>query len=148
MLRYAGYSLGVGAMFLLACAENFAAWGAKYFVTAYVFPSQERMNRILARLRDAGQTVVPVGLFADDETLIQRHQNRPEDYGTDPECLRDALACNAGVQQLRGVYLVDTTHLCQNAVADVILEHCRSIEPTGRADAEDRAPQPEGRWAR
>jgi len=111
-----------------SCADNFSAWGARHFIAAYVFPSQERIDRIVTRLRDSGHRSVAVGLIAEEEVLIERHRSRPEDYGTDPECLRDAAGCNAGIRQLQGVHPIDTTSLSIDDVAKAVVDYCRNIE--------------------
>lgn len=119
---------------ICSCADNFAAWGARWFAAAYVFPSQERMDRIVTKLKEAGHHVLAIGLTADDGVLVERHRNRPEDYGTDPEYLRGTVLWNAGVRGLRGVNLVDTTRLLPEEVAAAIVDYCKSVERGARSE--------------
>ena len=109
---------------ICACADNFASWGAQYFVACFVLPSQERMDRICGKLRQAGHSVVPVALIADDEVLTRRIRTKGQDHGQDHESIQSTLACNVGVKALQGVHVIDTTDAALCEIAEKIAELC------------------------
>ena len=113
---------------ICACADNFASWGAQYFVACFVFPSQERMDRICGKLRDAGHFVVPVALVADEDALIDRVKAKGQDHGQDCDSIQATLGCNASVKTLRGVHFVDTTDASVSDIAERIRGLCRAAE--------------------
>ncbi len=108
---------------ICSCANNYAKWGAEYFLTAFVWPSQERIDRIVRLLHEAGHHVLVIALIADDEALVHRHKKKVEAYGRDAECIRDAVACNNGVKALKNVTFIDTTRMDVEDVVKNILKH-------------------------
>ena len=105
---------------IVACAANFAEWGARYFATAFVFGSEERIERIRGKLRAAGHAVVAVGLVADDNALVERIRLKGDDHGTDQDSINSTLAINNGIRQLPGVHILDSTDLTVEQVAEQI----------------------------
>ena len=99
---------------MLACARNFAGWGAAYLVACFCLPSQERVDRLRTLLRAEGFPVLAVGLILDDEVLAGRHEGS--------EYIAEALRCNAGVKALSGVMTIDTTALSPEQTARAIAE--------------------------
>lgn len=103
---------------IASLADNFAAWGAEVFFAAWVFPSQERIERMTCLLRSAGHRVMVVGLIADGRVLAARNGG---EGGAPPEYINEAAGCNEGVKRLKGVCRVDTTGLTVEQVADAVL---------------------------
>ena len=119
---------------IVACAHNFATWGARYVVAAFVFPSQERVERIAGTLRDAGHRVWVVALVADDDVLLERFGGKDWYAGEldDPEYAAHLLDLNSAVKQLGGVICIDTSSLSVEDAATTILD---------RIGIEQRAPR-------
>jgi len=111
-----------------SCADNFARWGAHHFAVGLVCLSQDHLERLVGILRETGHDVCVVGLVAEDGALISRHKQKQEEYGRDPESLRDAVACNADVRGLQGIHIVDTTGLNPEEMARRIVAACECIE--------------------
>ena len=105
-----------------ACAETFAACGADSVVTAFVFPSSERVQRISDILRAPGHTVSVVGLVADDAILLSRHKQKDGHHSHDPECLQEAILCNTNIRNLDGVDTIDTTGMSLEEMASAIIK--------------------------
>ena len=125
---------------ICSCADNFAAWGARYLVTCFVFPSHERLGRITARLRAAGHTTIVVALVASDEEMIARIRQKADDHGQDPESIESTLAINRGLRGLKDIAnVVDTTGLPVADVAGVVVELVRGTEHDA---SQDGAPAP------
>ena len=65
------------------CADNFARWGARHLVTAFVFPSGERVRRI-------------VGITDDNDLLATTYSAK--DHLDDPAATRPADGTEVQVQ--------------------------------------------------
>jgi len=107
---------------ICACARNFAAWGARYFITCYVLPSQERVERLANLLRSDKHRVWFVAITAHDDVLVDRHKQKG-DWAAKPEFLDQAVGCNNGVKALSDVTSINTTHMGVQQVADEIVSH-------------------------
>ena len=110
---------------IVACARNFARWGATHLIAGYVLPSQERLERLRGLLRTDGFPVLAVALVADDEALVRRCRgqcDRPAWRHAEDEYIAESLGCNAGVKSLANVLTIDTTGMSPDDVVRTIAQ--------------------------
>lgn len=107
---------------LLACAENMRAAGVNYLLLSFVFPSQERVDRMERIFGQQGFSLRWIHLVADERAL----RDRLDDRGVrQPDIIESALQLNANIAHLAessGQQLVDTTDMTAEAVCGQILD--------------------------
>ena len=109
---------------ILACAKNFASLELDHFVAAFVFPEQERIDRLNRIFGESGFVLNWVAIVLDDEKYRQRIA--PQHTGPDMTILKKSILRNQQIAQLA----VDNGFPCVNASELSIEEMCHQIAET------------------
>lgn len=106
---------------LIACAHNFAVWGASHLYMTWIFSSQIRMNRFVSRLESFKWPVMRIVLTSDVDTLLSRLSARET-----PNLMRDKDRAwlsdlNTGIQSFKADLHVNTSRLNERECVNKIL---------------------------
>lgn len=124
---------------LVACAENFAAWGAEYLFAAWVIEDEERLRRLADTVCARGWTFQAIALTASHEKLLERlHARRDQPFEASDENVRWLTRLNGRIGKLPMCAQIDTTALSE---ARVIYEAAAAV----REDRAVQAPAPPNR---
>ena len=113
---------------ICACANNFASWGARYFLICFVLPTQERLDRMVGLLHRAGYRVWVVALVADEDVLLERHKQKG-DWAAVSDYLGEAVGCNRAIRELQGVTFVDTTNMGVQKIVNKLALYANTEDP-------------------
>ena len=109
---------------ILACAKNFASLGLDHFVAAFVFPEQERVDRLNRIFSECDFVLNWVAIVLDEKQYRQRIA--PQHTGPDTTILEKSILRNQQIAQLA----VDNGFPCVNASSLTIEEMCHTIAET------------------
>ena len=122
---------------ILCCAKNFAGLELDHFVASFVFPEQERVDRLNRIFNECGFVLNWVAVVLDDEQYRQRIA--PQHTEPDTIILEKSILRNQQIAQLA----VDNGFPCVNTSSLTIEEMCyaiaKTIEPGHSGDAQGRA---------
>ncbi len=106
---------------ILACAKNFASLDLDHFVAAFVFPEQERVDRLNRIFGECGFVLNWVAIVLDDEQYRQRIA--PQHPGPDTTILERSILRNQQIAKLAA----DNRFPSVNASSLTIEEMCHTI---------------------
>lgn len=104
------------------CCLNYKKYGFKNCIIGFVFPSNERINRITNLLSDRGFQVKHIIIECDENEIerriIQRNTSRIIS-------VENAKILSRNMKTLSADFKVDTTSIDANRVADIIIDYIR-----------------------
>ena len=105
---------------IVSCAKNYKDFGIEFLIVAFVFPSQERLDRLIRLLKSEDEDVsLVVSLVCDDEELRERINKRNTSRIMNVE---KAIECNKSIKQLKCDYSIDTTQKKPEEVAKLFCD--------------------------
>jgi adenylate kinase family enzyme len=101
---------------IVSCAENYKKFGMEFLIISFVFPSKERLDRLLSLLGEAGiDTLSIISLVCQELELKARIQGRNTSKMISVE---QALELNNQIKEMHTKFLIDTTKLKADEVAN------------------------------
>lgn len=102
---------------IVSCAKNYRKFGVKALVVTFVFPSQERLDRLISLFRKENIDVLcRCSLVCDDIELERRIRERNTSRIVNIE---RALEHNRSIKQLRADITIDTTERIPQEVGEL-----------------------------
>lgn len=104
---------------IIACAKNFKDYNTKTLIISFVFPSQERVQRLVSLLKKEGISVYHITLICEPSILKERIVKRNTTKIMNPE---RAIQCNNQITKLQSDYSINTTKKSPEEVGDIVCE--------------------------
>jgi hypothetical protein len=92
---------------IVSCAKNYRDFGVEYLIIGFVFPSEERLERLTRLLAREGIEVVwRISLLCDDKVLEERINSRNTSRIMN---VKRAIDCNHSIRSIKSDFTIDTT---------------------------------------
>jgi hypothetical protein len=111
---------------ILACARNFLSLDLDHFVVAFVFPEQERIDRLNRIFRESDLRLNWIALILDDAHYRERISIQCQGNGPPPDIFEKSVLRNQQIAQLA----IDNEFPCVDASSLTVEEMCRTIAET------------------
>ena len=102
------------------CCANFMRYGYTHCVISFVFPSEDRLNRIKGLLFARGFDTVHIILDCEDDEICRRIVQRNTSKLINPE---QTKIINQDLKKLTAALRVDTTAMVPEAVVTTVIEY-------------------------
>lgn len=102
---------------IIACAKNFKAYGINTLIISFVFPAQERIERLTKLLKKEGISVYHITLICEPSVLKERIVKRNTTKIMNPE---RAIKCNDQIRELQSDFSIDTTYKSAEEIEDIV----------------------------
>lgn len=100
---------------IVACANNYKKYGARVLVITFVFPSEERLERLNHKLEQLGILTKMICIYCDnnilEERLIKRNTSRILS-------IQSAIENNIKIKALKADYSFDTSFIMPQEVME------------------------------
>lgn len=104
---------------IVACAKNFKEHDIKTLIVSFVFPSKERLQRIVSLLEKEENNVYHIKLICEPEILKKRIKRRNNQKLLS---IHRALECNAEIKKINADYCIDTTQKSPDQVMNIVVD--------------------------
>jgi predicted ABC-type ATPase len=107
----------------VSCCINFKRYEKRNIVIGFVFPSEERIQRLTGLLEREGFDVCHITLFCDDQEVERRikERNTSKLIG-----VNKAVELNKKIKELKSDYRFDTTILNKDEVSNRVCDYLLS----------------------
>lgn len=110
---------------IVSCAKNYKGYGIDFLIIAFVFPSEERVDRLTKLLKDINIDVLyRCSLICDAAELKQRIKKRNTTRFMNFE---RAIECNIKIKQLKSELVIDTTQRGVEEIRDLFVDSILTI---------------------
>jgi len=110
---------------IVSCAKNYKEYNIKTLIISFVFPSKERLERLISMLKDEGCKVYHITLDCDSNELEKRIKIRNSQKLIS---IPKALEINNKITKLKSYYSLNTTNKSPEEVANIICKKIIEIE--------------------
>ena len=104
---------------IVACAKNYRDYTTAALIISFVFPTQERVQRLVDLLEKEGIEVYQITLTCEPDVIEQRITQRNTTKIMNPS---RAIQCNNNIKKLHCDYSIDTTEKSAESVGDIVCE--------------------------
>ena len=112
---------------MVSCCINFRKYDKGNIVLGFVFPSEERIQRLKGLLVNEGFDVCHITLFCQDEEAERRIKERNTSKLVG---IRKAIEHNQKIKEMKSDYLIDTTTLNKDEVSNNVCEFLLMLSKT------------------
>ncbi len=110
---------------MVSCCSNFKGYGSENIILSFVFPSEERINRLKTKLYDAGFSSCHIKLTCNNERQKERILSRNSQKIISIE---KAVLLNEQIKQIPSDFDIDTTFLTPGEISDRVIKYMISMQ--------------------
>jgi hypothetical protein len=110
---------------MVACAKNYKKFNIKTLLFSFVFPNQERFQRLANLLKQEGCSVYHITLICEPSDLEKRIKIRNTQKLIS---IQRAIQLNNEIKKLQSHYSINTTQKSPEEVADIICDEIIKLE--------------------
>lgn len=105
---------------MVVCCNNFRTYGKSNMILSFVFPSEERINRLKDRLNDFNFSSCHIKLTCDNEVQKERLMTRNSQKMISIE---KAILINKQMHLMNSDFTVDTTLATPQEIAGIVIRY-------------------------